>query len=137
MKTNFNLPTKMVLIDKDCRVVAIIDISSGNGVDISEKLKFAIKEDLTKDITYEIRIPKINVGEYDSWVEFDVETEDVDLEEFSDEIEHEIIEQLKSIGCDTAKSVLELSDEELERRTGLTVETINGVREVLSAEFED
>jgi len=78
MKTNFNLPTKMVLIDKDCRVVAIIDISSGNGVDISEKLKFAIKEDLTKDITYEIRIPKINVGEYDSWVEFDVETEDGD-----------------------------------------------------------
>jgi N utilization substance protein A len=69
--------------------------------------------------------------------DIDVETEDVDLEEFSDEIEHEIIEQLKSIGCDTAKSVLELSDEELERRTGLTVETINGVREVLSAEFED
>src|SRR6201991_1725203 len=44
--------------------------------------------------------------------DIDVETEDVDLEEFSDEIEAEIIEQLKAIGCDTAKSVLELSDEE-------------------------
>jgi hypothetical protein len=75
MKTNFNLPTKMVLIDEECRVVAIIDIPSGNGVDISEKLKLAIKEDLTENIAYEVRIPKINVGEHDSWVEFDVETD--------------------------------------------------------------
>lgn len=69
--------------------------------------------------------------------DIDVETEDVDLEEFSDEIEEQIIEALKSIGCDTAKSVLELSDEELTRRTGLDEETIKGVRDVLSAEFED
>lgn len=69
--------------------------------------------------------------------DIDVETEDVDLEEFSDEIEADIIEQLKAIGCDTAKSVLELSDEELARRTGITEETIKGVRDVLSAEFED
>ncbi len=69
--------------------------------------------------------------------DIDVETEDVDLEEFSDEIESDIIEQLKAIGCDTAKSVLELSDAELERRTGLDVETIASVREVLSAEFEE
>ncbi len=67
----------------------------------------------------------------------DVETEDVDLEEFSDEIEADIIEQLKAIGCDTAKSVLELSNEELTRRTGITDETIKGVREVLASEFED
>jgi len=67
----------------------------------------------------------------------DVETEDVDLEEFSDEIEADIIEQLKAIGCDTAKSVLELSDEELSRRTGITDETIKSVREVLASEFED
>ncbi len=67
----------------------------------------------------------------------DVETEDVDLEEFSDEIEADIIEQLKAIGCDTAKSVLELSDEELIRRTGITEETIKGVRDVLASEFED
>ncbi|MEI6020368.1 MAG: transcription termination factor NusA [Bacteroidota bacterium] len=68
--------------------------------------------------------------------DIDVETEDVDLEEFSDEIDSEIIDQLKAIGCDTAKSVLELSEAELERRTGLDVETIARVREVLSAEFE-
>jgi N utilization substance protein A len=69
--------------------------------------------------------------------DIDVETEDVDLEEFSDEIDNDIIDQLKAIGCDTAKSVLELSDAELERRTGLDSETIASVREVLSAEFEE
>jgi transcription termination/antitermination protein NusA len=69
--------------------------------------------------------------------DIDVETEDVDLEEFSDEIEEQIIEALKSIGCDTAKSVLELSEEELIRRTGISEETIKNVRGVLSAEFED
>jgi N utilization substance protein A len=69
--------------------------------------------------------------------DIDVETEDVDLEEFSDEIEESIIEQLKAIGCDTAKAVLELNEAELIRRTGLTEETIKGVREVLSAEFEE
>ena len=69
--------------------------------------------------------------------DIDVETEDVDLEEFSDEIEASIIEQLKAIGCDTAKAVLELNESELMRRTGLDEEVIRGVREVLSAEFED
>jgi transcription termination/antitermination protein NusA len=69
--------------------------------------------------------------------DIDVETEDVDLEEFSDEIEESIIEQLKQIGCDTAKAVLELSEEDLVRRTGLDEDTIKNVREVLSAEFED
>ena len=68
----------------------------------------------------------------------DIETEDdVDLEEFSDEIEANIIELLKSIGCDTAKAVLELSDEELARRTGIEEEVIKGVREVLRSEFEE
>jgi glycosyltransferase involved in cell wall biosynthesis len=67
----------------------------------------------------------------------DVETEDVDLEEFSDEIEAHIIEQLKTIGCDTAKAVLELSNEELVRRTGIDEETIQSVRVVLASEFED
>ncbi len=68
----------------------------------------------------------------------DIETEDdVDLEEFSDEIEASVIEVLKSIGCDTAKAVLELSDEELIRRTGIEEDVIKGVREVLRAEFEE
>jgi len=69
--------------------------------------------------------------------DINIETEDVDLEEFSDEIEESIIEQLKAIGCDTAKSVLELSDDDLARRTGLDEETIRSVKEVLSAEFEE
>jgi transcription termination/antitermination protein NusA len=69
--------------------------------------------------------------------DLDIETEDVDLEEFADEIEASIIDQLKSIGCDTAKAVLELDEAELIRRTGLDEETIRGVRDVLSAEFEE
>ncbi|MDP3567458.1 transcription termination factor NusA [Sediminibacterium sp.] len=69
--------------------------------------------------------------------DIDVETEDVDLEEFSDEIDAAIIEQLKTIGCDTAKAVLELSNEELVRRTGIAEEAIQSVRDVLASEFED
>lgn len=69
--------------------------------------------------------------------DIDVETEDVDLEEFSDELDAQIIDALKAIGCDTAKSVLELNGEELSRRTGLDEATIQQVRDVLSAEFED
>jgi N utilization substance protein A len=63
--------------------------------------------------------------------------EDVDLDEFSDEIESHVIDALKSIGCDTAKAVLELSDEELTRRTGVDGDTITIVREILQSEFED
>lgn len=66
----------------------------------------------------------------------DVETEDVDLDEFADEIEPTIIDELKAIGCDTAKSVLELSDEEIKRRTGLEEEAISDLRRVLESEFE-
>ena len=61
---------------------------------------------------------------------------DVDLDEFSDEIDSWILDQLKSIGCDTAKSVLQLNTEELVRRTDLEEETINEVVKILKAEFE-
>ncbi len=61
---------------------------------------------------------------------------DVDLDEFSDEIDSWIIDQLKSIGCDTAKSVLELSADELVRRTDLEEETVNEILKILRAEFE-
>lgn len=63
--------------------------------------------------------------------------EDVDLIEFSDEIEESVITALQAIGCDTAKSVLELNNEELARRTGLTEEVIEDVKQVLQSEFED
>ncbi len=68
--------------------------------------------------------------------EEEVEEFDVDLEEFSDEIETWVIEELKRVGCDTARSVLNLTAEELERRTDLEKETIADVRKVLQAEFE-
>ena len=63
--------------------------------------------------------------------------EDVDLEEFSDEIEHAVIDELKAIGCDTAKDVLKLTTEELSRRTKLEVDVIESVRKVLASEFEE
>jgi len=61
---------------------------------------------------------------------------DIDLDEFSDEIETWVIDELKRIGCDTGRSVLKLTPEELERRTDLEKETIEEVRKVLKAEFE-
>ncbi|MBA2746744.1 MAG: transcription termination/antitermination protein NusA [Flavisolibacter sp.] len=77
---------------------------------------------------FEIDVYRDNEGE--------VEEFDIDLEEFSDEIESWIIDELKRVGCDTGRSVLNLSAEELERRTDLEKETITEVRRVLQAEFE-
>jgi N utilization substance protein A len=61
--------------------------------------------------------------------------EDIDLDEFNDEIEQWVIDQLKAVGCDTALSVLELSKDELVRRTDLEEETIDDVIRILKAEF--
>lgn len=69
--------------------------------------------------------------------ESDVDIDDVDLIEFADEIEESIINALQSIGCDTAKSVLELDNHDLMRRTGLTEDVIEDVKQVLQSEFED
>lgn len=60
---------------------------------------------------------------------------DVDLDEFSDEIDSWVIDELKKIGCDTAKSVLALTTEELERRTGLEIKTVEDVKKVLEEEL--
>lgn len=65
------------------------------------------------------------------------EIDDVDLDEFSDEIDGWVIEELKRIGCDTARSVLELSKDELVRRTELEEETIEEVLNILAAEFDE
>jgi transcription termination/antitermination protein NusA len=62
--------------------------------------------------------------------------EDVDLDEFSDEIESWVLDELKRIGLDTAKSVLNLNKEELVRRTDLEEETVDSVINVLKKEFE-
>jgi N utilization substance protein A len=77
---------------------------------------------------YELDVYRDNEGETEEF--------DIDLEEFSDEIEGWVIDELKRVGCDTARSVLDLTAEELERRTDLEKETIGEVRKVLQAEFE-
>lgn len=61
---------------------------------------------------------------------------DIDLDEFSDEIDLWIIDEFKRVGCDTARSVLNLTPEELERRTDLEKETIADVRRILQEEFD-
>lgn len=62
---------------------------------------------------------------------------DIDMDEFTDEIDGWVIDILKKVGCDTARSVLALSDEELIRRTDLEDETIKEIKEILKGEFED
>ncbi|MEA3316333.1 MAG: transcription termination factor NusA [Bacteroidota bacterium] len=66
----------------------------------------------------------------------DEDDEDVVIDEFTDEIDQWIIDALKAIGCDTAKSVLELTKEDLQNRTDLEDETIDDIIRVFSAEFE-
>jgi N utilization substance protein A len=67
----------------------------------------------------------------------DIEIEDdIELEQFSDEIEGWIIDELKKIGCDTAKSVLKLTKEELVSRADLEEETVENIVSILTQEFE-
>ena len=79
---------------------------------------------------------KLTGFEIDVYRDTDTEIEDVDLDEFADEIEDWVIEEFKAIGCDTAKSVLELSVEDLVKRTDLEEETIRDVKQILKSEFE-
>jgi N utilization substance protein A len=84
---------------------------------------------LAQELTgYSIDVFRDNEGEEDEF--------DISLDEFTDEIDQWIIDELKRIGCDTARSVLVLTPEELERRTDLEKETIRDIRKILQAEFE-
>jgi N utilization substance protein A len=74
--------------------------------------------------------------EIDVYRESNEDDEDVNLEEFADEIESWVLDELRAIGCDTAKSVLNLSVEDLVKRTDLEEETIAELVNVLKAEFE-
>ena len=74
--------------------------------------------------------------EIDVYRDSEDEEEDVDIEEFSDEIDAWIIDELKAIGCDTAKSVLAISVEDLVSRTDLEEETIRELVRILRSEFE-
>jgi N utilization substance protein A len=79
---------------------------------------------------------KLSGYEIDVYREADEHEEDVDIEEFSDEIDGWIIDEFKRIGLDTAKSVLALTPGELVKRTDLEEETVKEVLAVLQAEFE-
>jgi N utilization substance protein A len=69
-------------------------------------------------------------------LEDSIDEEDIFLDEFLDEIEPWVIDVLKSIGCDTAKNVLEISRDELIKRTDLEEETVDEVLNILLSEFE-
>ena len=83
-----------------------------------------------------IRLSKMLTG-YDIDVYREIEEEDVALTEFTDEIEGWIIEALQHVGCDTAKSVLELGAAEVAARADLEIEQAQKVIEILKAEFEE
>lgn len=88
---------------------------------------------------YNIKLAgKLTGYDIDVYRDTDMQYEDdVDLQDFSDEIDQWIIDTLKGIGCDTAKDVLAISKDDLEARTDLETETIDHIIDVLKAEFED
>jgi N utilization substance protein A len=79
---------------------------------------------------------KLTGYEIDVYRDTEEDIEDVDLREFSDEIDEWIITEFRNVGVDTAKGVLELSIAELVKRTDLEEETIKSVMDILKAEFE-
>ncbi len=74
--------------------------------------------------------------EIDVYREMQPDEEDVNLDEFADEIEGWILDELKAIGCDTAKNVLSLSRNDLIKRTDLEEETVDELLRILRSEFE-
>jgi N utilization substance protein A len=114
-----------IKIDKDGGRVSVymkpdqVSLAIGKG---GHNIKLA-----SKLVEYEIDVFR-DIGE--------LEDEDVDLDEFADEIEGWVIDELKRVGLDTAKSVLALTKEDLIRRTDLEEETIQNVLNVLKQEFE-
>lgn len=80
---------------------------------------------------------KLTGYEIDVYRDTEEEEYDIELDEFSDEIDQWVIDEFKKIGCDTARSVLDLSLEELVRRTDLEEETVKDVIAILEAEFEE
>jgi len=86
---------------------------------------------------FNIKLAGLLTGyEIDVYRDVDEMMDDVAIEEFSDEIESWIINELKAIGCDSARSVLELDAEDLVKRTDLEIEMVENVLSVLKSEFE-
>lgn len=100
----------------------------------SDQVSLAIGKGGT-NIKLASRLTGFEIDVYRNTDEFEVD--DVDLDEFMDELEGWVIDALKGIGCDSARSVLDLSKEELIRRTDLEDETVDEVLRVLQAEFDD
>ncbi|MCP4121315.1 MAG: transcription termination/antitermination protein NusA [Bacteroidetes bacterium] len=78
---------------------------------------------------------KLTDFEIDVFRDIDEKQDDIELDEFSDEIEGWMLDELKAIGCDTARSVLDLDKKELVRRTDLEEETIAEIIKILESEF--
>lgn len=122
------------------RALSPAKISSIQLDDVNKKAEVYMKPDQVSLAIgkggYNIKLAgKLTGYEIDVYRE-DIDSEDVDIQEFSDEIDQWIIDELKAIGCDTAKSVLELEVRELVKRTDLEEETIREVIRILKAEFE-
>jgi transcription termination/antitermination protein NusA len=79
---------------------------------------------------------KLSGYEIDVYRDVDSDVEDVDLMEFADEIDQWIIDEFKAIGCDTARSVIDLGVDDLVKRTDLEEETVREVLRILKSEFE-
>ena len=106
-----------------------------------EKKQSAFKSILNKDGTKSIISSLVSIlagmlvgKEIEVWRD---DEEDVLLSEFSNEIDEWVIERLESIGCDTAKSVLAFTPEDIAKRADLEDETVAEVFRILKAEFED
>ena len=134
-----------LLIQRALNPAKISSIVLGGPED--EKIKvYMLPDEVKKGIGKggcNIRLAGMLVGkEIEVWRELpkdemNEEEEDVLLEEFNDVIEDWIIEKLQNIGCDTAKSVLALSAEDIAKRADLEDETVEEIIDILRAEFED
>ncbi len=132
-----------LLIQRALNPAKISSIDLGDGTD---KIKvYMLPDEVKKGIGKggcNIKLASMLVGrEIEVWRELPKQDEegeeDVLLSEFSNEIDQWIIDKLQSIGCDTAKSVLALSESDIAKRADLEDETVAEVFRILRAEFED
>ncbi len=117
MEVNTDKKSARVWMEPDQVSLAIG--KKGVNIDLAQELT-GYRIDVYRDV-----VANATSGEYD-----------IDLMEFTDEIEEWIIDEFRKIGCDTALSVLEMSVEDLVRRTDLERETIEDVQQILRAEFD-
>ncbi len=123
------------------RALSPAKISSTNIIEEEKKAEVYLKPDQVSLAIgkggFNIKLAgKLTGYEIDVFREADIDAEDVDLMEFSDEIDQWIIDEFKAIGCDTARSVIDLEIPDLVKRTDLEEETIKEVMRILREEFE-